>query len=41
MQKSLLLNQSRIYHAKKNKSFDDWRTQEIRLTFNIEQVPAN
>lgn len=25
--------------AKKSKSFDDWTTQEVRLTFNIEQVP--
>ena len=26
--------------AAKRKSFDDWTTQEVRLTFNIEQVPA-
>ena len=26
--------------AGKRKSFDDWTTQEVRLTFNIEQVPA-
>jgi hypothetical protein len=26
--------------GKRGKSFDDWTTQEIRLTFNIEQVPA-
>jgi hypothetical protein len=26
--------------AVKRKSFDDWTTQEVRLTFNIEQVPA-
>jgi hypothetical protein len=26
--------------GKRNKSFDDWTTQEVRLTFNIEQVPA-
>jgi hypothetical protein len=26
--------------AKRNKSFDDWTTQEVRLSFNIEQVPA-
>ena len=26
--------------AKKSKSFDDWTTQEVRLTFNIKQVPA-
>jgi hypothetical protein len=26
--------------AKRRKLFDDWTTQEIRLTFNIEQVPA-
>ena len=25
--------------AKKSKSFDGWTTQEVRLTFNIEQVP--
>ena len=26
--------------GKRNKSFDDWTTQEIRLTFNIQQVSA-
>lgn len=26
--------------AAKRKSFDDWTTQEVRLTFDIEQIPA-